>query len=66
MCHLGELINRCTMAVCGRCKNVNTQCLKDQRQCAKHVSLYKAIMCNTMKMSKRKEKEERGDYLIEG
>ena len=39
MRNLGELISRCTMAVCGRCKHVNTQSLKDQKQCAKNVSL---------------------------
>ena len=74
MRNLGELISRCTMAVCGRCKNVNNQSLNNQRQCAKHASLYKAMMCDTMKLNKKMEEEEKGrerkkkreNYFIEG
>ena len=55
------------MAVCGRCRNVHTQGLKDQRQCVKHVSLYEAMICDTMKMNKKKEKEEKGgNYFLRG
>ena len=52
------------MAVCGRCRNAHTQGLKDQRQRVKHVSLYEAMICDTMKMNKKKEKEEKwGNYF---
>ena len=55
------------MAVCGRCKNLITQSLNNQRQCAKHVSLCTKLWCVTpWTLIRKKKGRKRGDYLIEG
>ena len=55
------VFGRCAMAVCGKCKNVDTQGRKGSRtMCCTCESLSKAMMCDTMKMSKKKERKEKG------